>query len=248
MTLDHEEMVELVAAYALDAVAPDEARLVEDHLRDCPRCRAELVDHQDTAGFLGYAGADAPARVWERIAEHIAPASGTPALRMVVGGRPDRIQHGRLRRWSPRIAGTAAAVVIALLGAGYLHTDHQVGQLRSAVASSQSLEQAMAAALDPRAQRVALTSLNGTVMAAAAILPDGQAYVLPEGLAALPGSRTYQLWSIVDGRPVSAGLMGAVPGVSPFRVSPGAGELAITDEPAGGSRQPTTNPVASATI
>src|SRR5579884_3066256 len=156
-------------------------------------------------------------------------------------------QHRRRRRWSVGVAGVAAAAV-GLLGVGYVHTDHQVGQLRSALASSRALEQATAAALDPRARRVALTSWNGTVMAAAAVLPGGQAYLASEGLSDLPGSRTYQLWSIVDGHPVSAGVLGAEPGVSSFRVAPGASVLAITDEPAGGSPQPTGAPVASAPI
>ncbi|HZU74529.1 MAG TPA: anti-sigma factor [Acidimicrobiales bacterium] len=247
MSVDHEEMAALVAAYALDAVDADEAVLVEDHLRGCPRCRAELADHRDTAGFLAYAGEDAPAGVWERIAEGIEAGTSPPALRMVVGGATPPAEHRRWRRWSVGVAGVAAAAV-GLLGVGYVHTDHQVGQLRSALASSRALEQATAAALDPRARRVALTSWNGTVMAAAAVLPGGQAYLASEGLSDLPGSRTYQLWSIVDGHPVSAGVLGAEPGVSSFRVAPGASVLAITDEPAGGSPQPTGAPVASAPI
>jgi anti-sigma factor RsiW len=244
---DHEEMAELVAAYALDAVDPDEARLVEDHLRGCPRCRAELADHQDTASLLGHAGDDAPAGVWERIAAGIEAAPGAPALRVVLGDAP-AVEPRRFRRWSYGLAGAAAAAVVGLLGAGYVHTNHEVGQLRTALASNHSLEQATAAALDPRAQRFSLTAWNGTVMAAAAVLPDGHAYVLPEGLAPLPGSRTYQLWSIVGGHPVSAGLLGTDPTVLAFRLAPGTAVLAITDEPAGGSRQPTTAPLASATV
>lgn len=248
MTSSHEEMAELVAAYALHAVEPDEARLVEDHVRDCPRCRAELADHQDTASFLGHVGEDAPAGVWERIAERIEPVADAPPLRMVLGGQPASPAPPRGRRWAVPLTGVAAAVVIGLLGAGYVHTDHQVRQLRSALAAGQALERATAAALDPRAQRVALTSWNGAVVAAAAVLPDRSGYLLPESLGVLPGGRTYQLWSIVGGHPVSAGLLGADPRVLAFRVAPGAGVLAITDEPAGGSPQPTGAPVASATI
>lgn len=248
MSIDHDAMAELVAAYALDAVDADEARAVEDHLRDCPRCRAELADHRDTASFLGHTGADAPAGVWERIAETIAPTSSAPSLRVVVDGQDGHHENARPHRWLAVAAGVAAAVLIGLLGAGYVHTDHQVGQLRSALSSQQTLEQATAAALDPRAQRVALSSWNGTAAAAAAILPEGRAYLLPEALASLPETRTYQLWAIVDGHPVSAGLVGSVPGVLAFRVVSGAQMLAITEEPAGGSTRPTSAPVASANI
>jgi len=39
---DHGRWQEDVAAYALDALEPDEARAVEAHLADCERCRTEL--------------------------------------------------------------------------------------------------------------------------------------------------------------------------------------------------------------
>lgn len=244
----HEHMAELVASYALDAVEPDEAQLVEDHLRDCPRCRAELADYQDTASLLAQGGEEAPPGVWQHIAERIDAAPTAPPLRVVVGDRGGSSEGRGSRRWIARAAAVAAASALVLLGTGYLHTDHEVSQLRSALSSGQALEQATAAALDPRARRVALTSWNGTVVATAAVLPSGKAYVVPEDLAALPGSRTYQLWSMVGGHPISVGLMGPSPGAMAFRVRPGTAVIAITDEPAGGSLRPTTEPVGSATI
>ena len=70
-SLSHEEIQELLGAYALDAVDGDEAELVELHLRDCPRCRAEVEDHRETAAMLAHVGAPAPAGVWNRIAEQL---------------------------------------------------------------------------------------------------------------------------------------------------------------------------------
>ena len=46
---------ELTAAYALDAVEPDEARGYEEHLAGCERCREELASLQTAAGALAYA-------------------------------------------------------------------------------------------------------------------------------------------------------------------------------------------------
>jgi hypothetical protein len=63
----HEEVQELLGAYALDAVEPDEAAAIERHLPTCPRCRIELADHREVAALMGYAGADAPSGVWDRI-------------------------------------------------------------------------------------------------------------------------------------------------------------------------------------
>jgi len=43
---------DLIAAYALDALEPDEARGYEQHLAGCERCREELASLQATAGAL----------------------------------------------------------------------------------------------------------------------------------------------------------------------------------------------------
>ena len=42
-THTHQEIEELLGAYALDAVDDDERDLVEAHLAGCPRCRAEVA-------------------------------------------------------------------------------------------------------------------------------------------------------------------------------------------------------------
>ena len=40
--LSHDAVVELLGAYALDAVDPTEAAAVEAHLGTCPGCRDEI--------------------------------------------------------------------------------------------------------------------------------------------------------------------------------------------------------------
>jgi anti-sigma factor RsiW len=69
--MSHEELAELLGAYALDALDPDEAALVEAHLRDCPRCSAEVARHHEVAGLLANSGAEAPAELWDRIADRL---------------------------------------------------------------------------------------------------------------------------------------------------------------------------------
>jgi predicted anti-sigma-YlaC factor YlaD len=76
----HDELAELLGAYALDAVEEDEARAVEEHLADCPRCRAEVAQHREVAAMLGNAGGVAPDAVWERIAAELSlEQSGVPS-------------------------------------------------------------------------------------------------------------------------------------------------------------------------
>ena len=65
------EIEELIGAYALDAVDPDEREAVDGHLRECPRCRTELAGHLEVAALLGNTGSPAPDGVWARIASSL---------------------------------------------------------------------------------------------------------------------------------------------------------------------------------
>lgn len=55
-----EEIHDLTAAYALDALDVADAREYEEHLRDCPRCRDELRDLSEAASALAYAAPAPP--------------------------------------------------------------------------------------------------------------------------------------------------------------------------------------------
>ncbi|MDQ1391403.1 MAG: hypothetical protein QOF30_380 [Acidimicrobiaceae bacterium] len=76
----HADLQELLGAYALDAVEPDEASAIERHLPTCPRCRNELADHREVAALLGYAGGTAPSGLWDRIIASL--EEPPPALRL----------------------------------------------------------------------------------------------------------------------------------------------------------------------
>ena len=54
------DLHDLTAAYALDALDPDEAEAYERHLSQCEECREQLADLNETAGSLAF-GTVAPA-------------------------------------------------------------------------------------------------------------------------------------------------------------------------------------------
>ena len=63
-----EELRELLAAYALDAVTdPEELAALEAFLARDEQARQELADLRETASFLAYVDEEAPASLWERI-------------------------------------------------------------------------------------------------------------------------------------------------------------------------------------
>ena len=116
---EHDEIAELLGAYALDAVEPDEAALVEDHLRECPRCAAEVAEHREVAAMLAHSGAPAPEGIWERIVEGL--EEPPPEINLPVGAPPPPgvIDLGARRRsrvparWVPAAAAAAGTQRVA---------------------------------------------------------------------------------------------------------------------------------------
>ncbi|MBV8385687.1 MAG: anti-sigma factor [Acidimicrobiia bacterium] len=234
--MSHREIEELLGAYALDAVEGPEADSVDAHLRECPRCRAEVTDLRAVAALLAGAGGPAPAGVWERIAGSLDEAPPPLQLKRVPTAR-------RRRRAVAFVAAAAgiAAVLIAVLALTVVDQGHRIDHLAQPTARAGLAQAAAAAALDPSAHRVQLRTASGAVLADAVVLPDGTGYLLRQSLPALAPGRTYQLWGLAGTSKLSAGVFGPRPGVVGFHVSPEAWGLAITDEQAPGA-ETTANP------
>src|SRR5579871_2910284 len=130
--MSHDEITELLGAFALDAVEPEEATVVARHLEECPACSAEVAEHQRVAALLGNTTEDAPVYLWEQIAgplgEHGGDERSRPP-RLVPGGiGRSGTRPGGLRRWARRpwpLATAAAVVAIALLSVQIARTGSQ---------------------------------------------------------------------------------------------------------------------------
>jgi hypothetical protein len=256
--MNHDEIIELLGAYALDAVDPDEAAAVARHLAECPRCAAEVDEHRAAAALLGHRGGDAPEGVWDAVAARIgteAAPSPPPGPVLLSGARPaGGTPAGRRRSWRvmvPALA-AAAAAVIALLAVQVSHLDGRVARLNALAAHQGMPALAEAALADPHAQRVALVLAGGHHQVAGdlVILPDGSAFLVEGDLPPLPAGRTYQLWSMSGGQAVSLGLLGRDPHVVAFDLGTAAPvtAFAVTAEPAGGVVVATSAPVAQGSI
>jgi hypothetical protein len=233
--LSHDELRELLGAYALDAVEPDEVREIEDHLSGCPRCRAEVADHRETAAMLATAGAPAPEGVWDDIAEAL--------------NGPVSIERGRPQpraRWLTGVAAAAAIVTVFALTVDVARQRAQLERLSGSVEEATLARAANAALLHPEAVRLTLSSPDESVRADAVVLPDGAGYLVSDNLPPLPASRTYQLWSLGGSSPISAGVLGPDPAVVAFRTSPSLTGLAISEEMAGGATSPRLPPLLEA--
>jgi Anti-sigma-K factor rskA/Putative zinc-finger len=253
--MSHDEVAELLGAYALDAVERDEATAIEAHLESCPRCRDELRNHREVAGLLSYAGQEAPAGLWDRIMndvrnEEAPPISSRPAV--ISPSRASRIGRTNWRRWILPVAAAAAIVIVALLAVEVARlqnrTDHLSHEL-SQMANQPTMANVEAALAVPGARRVTLRATEGSVSIQAVILPDGSGYLYDSTLEPLATRQTYQLWGQSGQHLISYGLIGASPApVITFRVGSPVQALAISVESAGGVVAPTSSPVVSGAV
>ena len=224
------------APYALDALDADERTRFEAHLEHCADCRAELPGFLATANRLGEAtGQTPPAELKARL---MASISQTAQERPVVTSLAGR---SRLRRALPRMALAAAAVLTALSIGGYISEHNQNVNLEAERAAVLTVMSSDDAAFDTTA-----LSDGGTVQMVTSKSAD-KAVILTADLPELSDAHVYQLWTVIGDSPTSAGII--KPG-SDTIVMTGiktADMVAVTVEPAGGSKQPTTKPIATLT-
>lgn len=230
--MERTEIHELSAAYALDALGPEELAEFEAHLAHCTECRENVAAFQETVAELAY-DVDAPAP--------------PPALRNRVLADAHREQPKVValprRRWAFPIAAAAAfAAGCVALGLAFWGAD-LANQLDEQQTANHRLDELVVALTDPNAERIPLEGADGIL-----VVDDesSEGWVLLNGLEEAPDGKTYEAWVIEDGNAVAAGLFsgGDDRTVVPLTVPvPDSAIVAVTVEEAGGVEQPTQDPI-----
>jgi anti-sigma factor RsiW len=228
--LTHDEIRTLLAPFALDAVDPDESEAVEQHLRECPSCRAEVADFRETAAALAATFEPAPSSLWQKIEANFDDDAGDHPPRLLPLARPG---HDRRVQAVAASVAAAAIAVIALLGIQVVQQGDEVDRMEAALDERTLLASALAAQTDPDGRQVELRSPDGVVLANAVLLPSGTGYLV-SALPEVDDDRTYQLWAVMGTEKISAGVLGPDPRVVPFQAAGDVSALAITEEAAGG--------------
>jgi anti-sigma-K factor RskA len=245
---------ELLPAYALGALDGADLRELEEHLDTaCAECRRQL---------------DLWDRDLEALAESVPPVEPSAETKRSVLGLAEggeRRTGSRFPRWI--LLPAAALLLLAVWGiAGQAGLRREVERLsaeRDRLAQQAAVLEREAAQARAEAQRMAealqvVASPGARVIVLAGLDPapgaSGRTYVNPEERSALfyafdlpplVPDRTYQLWFIAGGTPVSAGTFGVdESGAGSVRVEDieQVGDIqlwAVTIEPRGGVPQPT---------
>lgn len=253
MSAEHQRLQDLLPAYALGALEGEELAELAAHLAaGCVPCRRELA-------LL--------ARDLELLAAEAPPVEPSPEIRSSIleAIEPSARPHAKGRL----LAALAVAAGVALAVAGYSSWQGLTREVERLKAERGRLENQLAtlsAELDrvrseaayataaieilssPESRAVALAGLAEGAGAHGRTYLDPsrrRALFLAYRLPPLPADKTYQLWFIADGKPVSAGTFGVdrqgcgrleVEGVAPVE---SIQAWAVTIEPSGGVPQPT---------
>jgi anti-sigma-K factor RskA len=248
VALTCDEVEDLAGAYALGALLPVELRAVDEHLASCRLSdHAQVRDLTETAALLPFMvpAAAPPAALGVRIA---GAATAEPRSTGAIGPQPGPAVIPLFRGGSAaagRFAFAAAAAVLLAIGLGawgavqhreliaIRQVEHRQTAIMALLASGGTILQTPSTAAVPSALLV--ESGNG-----------GPVYLVQSWPVPPPG-KTYQAWFVSQGKPVSAGVFGGSSGdlqaVQLAGSIGGAQAFAVTIEAAGGSAQPTTEPL-----
>ncbi len=253
--MTHQDVADLAPEYVLGSLDDVSRTRVVAHLAACPQCRAEVAAVSQVFDALGRSvdPAEPPAALRSRIVESAR-----------VSAQPERsVARRGVGAWIP----LAAAIIAAVALWQWQNARQEVSELRARVAElqidAQQLVAARASVAQLEAQVRAMTH-QAQVLRASDMLAytlaahdpargaHARAYVshkdgmvfTADGLPPLPADKVYQLWIIVDAKPVSVGVFTpdasgnvyAVMDTPPISVMPT--RVAVTLEPAGGRPQP----------
>jgi anti-sigma-K factor RskA len=228
------EQHDLTAAYALDALEPQERREFEQHLAGCERCRDELAGLQEAAGALAFA-VDAP------------PPPPALRQRILEQARGERQNVVPLRRQPPfRLAVAAASLAAAAAVALAFWATSLSGDLDRERAAARDSGALIALLSDESARRVPVSGVEGTLV----VSRSGRAALVLEDVRPAPRGKAYEAWVMKDGQVEPAGLFDSRDGRAAVVLDepvPEGATVAVTVEDDEGAEAPTTEAFARAT-
>jgi anti-sigma-K factor RskA len=252
--MNNERFEDLKEAYVLDALAEEERRDFEEYLAAHPERQAEIDELGAIAGLLAFApheqepSPELRTRVMEVVEAEAAPRR---VRRESSFGR--FVQYVGARGLA---LGAAALLVVGLLSWNVL-LQGQVEDLQGQVQSSQGqVNDLQAQVRDAQAQQTQTIQLSGTwrnqgADAEVASISEDRIVLVADNLPSVPEGQTCQIWVIKGDVPESSGLFqpGSQETAAPITTPIQKGDtIAVTVEPAGGSEQPTSDPVLSAEL
>lgn len=269
MTGDDPDLHALTAAYALNALPEDERVAFEAHLEVCEPCALEAAEFLATTAQLGAPLHEpAPPALKARILDEVArtPQASAPSAGVGSEDATDdaadtgvtALPGGRAGppswvTWVSAAAAAVAAVVVIAMGVQLAAVNDRLEQAETlARDAADQLDEVQGRATQVgqllAASDVETISYDGAGIQGRLVVSAerGEAVFVASGLDPAPHQHTYELWVIGDEGPTPAGLFDVEDGTVTQLVEgdfASAAAVGVTVEPAGGSPEPTTDPI-----
>jgi anti-sigma-K factor RskA len=252
--MNNEIFEDLKDAYVLDALPEEQRRSFEEYLAAHPERQAEIDELGAVAGLLAFSPheQEPPPELRRRVMEVVdAEAAPSRVRRESTFARFVQYVGGR-----GLALGAAALLVVGLLSWNVL-LQNQVQDLQGEVQNAQGqVDDLQAQVQDAEAQQTQTIQLSGTwtnqgANAEVASISEDRIILVADNLPSVPEGQTCQIWVIKGDVPESSGLFqpGGQETAAPITTPIKQGDtIAVTVEPAGGSEQPTSDPVLSAEL
>lgn len=253
----HEAMLDDVAVYALGSMPAEEAQKVREHLQSCESCRNEYEQLRPAADAVAYSAEACPDL--EHGAVVASPLLKTRIMRQIrrEAAAPPRPNVGEMRAVRPIVwpayAVAAACLLIALVtGILNISLNDEVRQTRTQIAQIQTHSALLTR--DLVNQRTAIADLVSpdserySVDRGQVVRHGKRVYLAMDALPPPPRGKVYQAWTLHAGAARMSPSVTFVPGqdgVAVVAVPVDASKLAavaVSVEPDGGSKQPTSTP------
>lgn len=233
------DLHELAAAYALGAVDDLERAAFERHLRTCTKCQEEVASYDGTLVSLATSAPPVapPASLKASLMEQVAATPQRSARHPEHSASAPTAPSGR--SWATRgrlLAAAAGVAAAAVVGVAVIQPWEQPTSVVVASPAERVLEASDA--------RKFTAAVDGARVILTMSPSQSQAAVQTERMPSAPAGHVYQLWYLDGlGQPRSAGVMRGEPVQLLEGTTANAIAAAITVEPTGGSKAPTTTPI-----
>ncbi len=253
----------ILEAYVTGAATAEERADVEAMAAKHPEVKAELEAIEDAINaYASKHAVEPPAHLRDKILNEIAAtprATSNGGDTKVFRMEPPApvVTTTQPRSYSVLAIAASVALLISIPLNIYLYSKASSTESKLAVMTNmeQHMETAMNDSLlavqsmrtelyvlkDPMFKMVSLKGLKAAPDAKAMVCwcPDSkEVYFEPEKLPAVPKGMQYELWAIVDGKPVDAGMIKMDSGMQKMKLVSGATAFAVTLEKEGGSDTP----------
>lgn len=244
---DH-EMLDEVAVYALGALPPADAKRVRAHIASCPECQEEYRRLRSTASLVGLSA--------ETIGdERLCPSALIkPRIMREIAKQSAPARDSGYKMWPAYLVAAAClafAIVSSMANISLSGQNRQMQtELSRSAEASKKLAQTLSQTRSTLADLLSSDAKHYDLAGGQIVTRGSHLYIAMHSLPQPPRGKVYQAWTLAKGAKKVAPSDTFVPDSNGVAVVPlpvdarAMAAVAISVEPEGGSKQPTTKPIA----